>query len=389
MEPVLERLFPFHPQFPVLFPLRRLFSPILCAAFLLSSCGGSAIYAQNDERSPQSRNRPIRELRNTQQTNAVAIMVQEMQASLKTLPWDELSTATQQKIRSVTAGNPLFHRMPQQTVYADPEIYNFLLRHPDLVTGFWEHLGAAQISLYEVKENHYLFKETIGTTAAVEVLHRTNDLCITYAKGEYRGPLMARAYQGDVILVLRTKFARDEMNEPMIVCDLDIFVQFNSAGVDVLAKLFFAMFTKVMDGNFEVAISFINQVSRAAAHNTAVLKSTAEEISSIRPSVFVEFCDVVDRAAMRYARRNQRVPLVVASQRTLPVSPSETNPQDVVFSVKPSADWEMDHFVDSPLLPLTAIREESPGELNVPKPLEGSVEYAVPKLPGKNLGRNL
>ena len=310
-----------------------------------------------------------------------------MQASLKTLPWDDLSTATQQKIRSVTTGTPLFHRMPQQTIYADPEIYHFLLRYPDLVTGFWEHLGAAHLSLYEIKEDQYLFKETIGTTALVEVLHRTNDLCITYAKGEYRGPLMAKALQGDVILILRTKCTRDEMNEPMIECNLDIFVQFNSVGVDVLAKLFFAAFTKVMDGNFEVSTSFISQVSRAAAHNTAVLKSTAEEIPSIRQSIFVEFCEVVDRAAMRYARRNQSVPLAIARQRTSIASPSETKPQDVILSMKPPTDWEVDHFPDSPPLPPKSpnmtIYEESAGELNGPKPLESSVEYAVPKLPGK------
>jgi hypothetical protein len=358
------------PKIPVFFRLRSLFSPILCAAFLLSSWSGSVIYAQNDTTNPQNRNRSLREARNAQQANSVAVMVQEMQASLKTLPWDELSTVTQQKIRSVTTGTPLFHRMPQQTIYADPEIYNFLLQHPDLVTGFWEHLGAAHLSLHEIKDNQYLFKETIGTTAVVEVLHQTNDLSITYAKGEYRGPLMAKVYQGDVILVLRTNYARDDMNEPMIVCNLDVFVQFNSAGVDVLAKLFFAAFAKVMDGNFEVATSFISQVSRAAAHNTAALKDTAEEIPSIRQSILVEFCEVVDRAAMRYSRRNQPVPLAIARQQTPPASPSETKRQDVVLSVQPPTDY-------------TSFRDESTRELNVPKHLEGSVEYAVPKLPPK------
>ena len=384
----IGRLSTFHPQNSVFFHFYRLFSPIVCAVFLLfTGWSSSAIYAQLDAKSPQ--NWAGREARNVQPANPAAVMMREMQASLKTLPWDELSPAVQKKIKSVTSGTPLFHRMPQQTIYADPEIYHFLLRHPELITGFWEHLGAAHLSLYEIKADQYIFKETIGTTAVVEVLHRTNDLCIAYAKGEYRGPLMSKSYQGDVILVLRTQFARDEMNEPMVVCNLDTFVQINSLGADVLAKLFFAALTKVMDSNFEVSMSFVSQVSSAAAYNAAALKSTTEEISSIRQSICVEFCEVVDRAAMRFVRRNQPMSLAASQQRTPLSGLPETNPRDFVLSVKPPADWEMDHFVDSPQLPYTTVRYERTGELNVPKPLEGSVEYAVPKLPVKSHGRSL
>jgi hypothetical protein len=300
--------------------------------------------------------------------------MRETQASLQKLPWSDFSPAVQAKIKSVVSGTPLFHRMPQQTIYADPEIYNFLLQHPDLVIGFWEQLGVTQLSLQEVKENHYVLKETAGTTANVEILHRTNDLCIIYGRGEYRGPLLSKAYLGNVILVLRTKFTRDEANEPMVICDLDSFVQIHSVGADVLAKLFFTSLTKVADSNFEVATLFAGQVSKAASRNNASLKTTAEEITSIRHEVYVDFCDVVDRVALRYARRNQPVPLTAAKQ-TQPVGLSRMEERDFRLSTKPPADWGMDHFFDT-------VRYESGGELNVPKPLDTSDRgHAVPKLP--------
>jgi len=309
-------------------------------------------------------------------------MMQEMQASLKKLPWNELSPTIQTKIKHVVAGAPLFRRLPQQTVYADPEIYHFLLQHPDVVIGFWEHWGATQLSLREVKENHFVLKETTGTAAAVEVLYRTNDLCIVYAKGEYRGPLIAKPYHGEVLLFLRTQFTRDSMNEPMVVCDLDAFVQINSLGADVLAKLFFTSLAKVADSNFEVTVSFVSQVSKAASHSNTALKGSAEEIASIRQDVYEEFCDVVDRTAMRFARRNQPTPLANQQRQNHRAEPPEES-RDLLLSLsKPPADWGMDHFYDSPLPFNEEVNNENADRLRIPKSIESNLsEESVPKLP--------
>ena len=225
--------------------IRQYFS-IWCAVFLLVGMNNSVIYAQFDVRSLHNRNaRGVQNAQNAPPANSTAEALRTMQESRQNLPWNALPPAAQTKIRSVVSGNPLFHRMPQQTFYADPEMYNFLLRHPDVVIGFWEHLGATQLSLREIREDQYILTETGGTTASVEILYRSYDLCIIYARGEYRGPLMARSYQGDAILVLRTQFARDEANEPVVISDLDTFVQINSLGVDLLAKLFFTSLTKI------------------------------------------------------------------------------------------------------------------------------------------------
>jgi hypothetical protein len=247
--------------------------------------------------------------------------------------------------------------------------------------GFWEQLGATQISLREVRENRYVLKEMTDTTASVEVLHRTNDVCIVYAKGEYRGPLLAKSYQGEVILVLRTQLSRDETNEPMVVCDLDAIIQINSLGADVLAKLLFASLTKIADNNFEISASFVSQISKAASRNTAALKATAEEITSVRQEVCSDFCDIVDRAAIRYARRNKPVPLAIAHERSRSLELARVESQDFMISSKPPDDWEMDHFFDSPFTPFTAGYENT-HELNVPRPLDPhSTGNIIPKLP--------
>ena len=360
----------------MVFRLVRQLSSILFAALLIGGWCSSTIYAQSDLRSPQNRN--ARDARNPQQANPVAVAIREMQTSLQKLPWQELTPAAQTKIKSVVADAPLCHRMPRQKIYADPEIYQFLLQHPEMIIGFWEQLGVTQLSLHAVRENQYVLRETDGTVAAVEVLYQTNDLCIIYARGEYRGPLLAKSYQGDVLLVLRTQYARDDMNEPVAVCDLDTFIQINSLGADMLAKLFFSSLTKVADSNFEITIAFVGQVSGAASRTPNALKSTVEDITSVRQEVCTDFCDVVDRVAMRFVRRNQPALLPAARQRTQTVVQPQVNPHDFVLSTRPPADWEMDHFFVSP-----HIASPQPSyELSVPKSVEsGRLDNTVPPLP--------
>ena len=369
-----------NPPKPVFFYFVRHFVPILCITSVLNVWCCSDTYAQlADGRSRQTQNN--RETRTTQTTNPAQVMMQEMQDSLKKLPWNELSPATQTKIKHVASGSPLFRRFPQQSVYADPEIYTFLLRHPDMVIGFWEHWGATQLSLREVREDCYLLKETTGTSATVEVLYRTQDVCIVYAKGEYRGPLITKAYPGEVILILRTQLTRDSMNEPMIICDLDALVQINSLGADVLAKMFFTSLAKIADSNFEVTVYFVSQVSKAASHNAAALKGSAEEILSIRQEIFSDFCDVVDRVAMRFARRNQPTPLA-SKPRELP----RGNADVFLSQSQAPEDWGMNHFYDSSQPFREEMSYENAAELSAPKSIEANhskntVRYAVPKLP--------
>jgi len=289
--------------------------------------------------------------------------------------------------------------MPQQRVYTDPEIYQFLLRHPDMVIGFWEQLGATQLSLREVRENQFVLRETGGTVAAIEVLHRTDNISIVYARGEYRGPLLSTPYQGEVILVLRTQYTRNEMNEPVVIADLDAFIQINSLGVDMLAKLFFASLARVADSNFEVTVSFISQVSRTASRNPETLKEATEEITSIRQEVGAEFLDVVDRVAMRFARRNQPTPHPMVQHRApqpIAVQPITVQPrashQDFALSSRPPAEWGMDHVFDASQLNslrfvapqpfYEPVRFENTGELTAPRQIEsGRSPNAVPRLP--------
>jgi hypothetical protein len=156
----------------------------------------------------------------------------------------------------------------------------------------------------------------------------------------------------------------------------------------MLVKLFFAFLAKIADSNFEVTMSFVCQVCKAASRFPLSVKDAAEEVTSIREDVCVDFCDVVDRVAMRSARRNQPVFSPIARQRTQPVAVQPRGDlQDFALSSRPPADWGLDHVFDSSQFEMSLsfdepVGNESTGVLSVPRRIEPKRTGTAPKLPG-------
>lgn len=292
----------------------------LAALFSFSFCE-TAIFAQNRQntslKSNQTTNQHVQSsISQNQRTPRASASERvsagfsyedEMRDCMKRIPWEDLSTESRRKIQSVARQHSLFRRMPTQAVYCDPEVYQYLLEHPDLVVGFWERLGATEISVKEIKEDNYLMRETTGTVATVEVLHRTKNHCIVYAKGQYRAPFLARGIDGETVLFLRNRFGRDKDNEPFVVCALDAFIKIDNAGADFLAKLFATSLGKIADSNFEQTAAFVGHVSDASAVNAESVKAVSRQVRGVRKEVREDFVDVIDRVCMRTANREGRM----------------------------------------------------------------------------------
>ena len=269
---------------------------IFLFAFFAASVG---TFAEEKQTRRSERNRETR--------NTAATVDDSLEDSLRRIPWDSLSSTAKAKIKPVIASHSIFRRLPQQVVYTDSEIYQFLIEHPDIVVGFWEKLGVTQISLRELSEDRFLMKETSGTTAVAEVLYRTQDLCVIYARGQYRGGLLAKPIDGETVLILRSRFFCGEDNEPYIVSQLDSFVRLDNVGADLIVKLLSNVLGKVADSNFEHTIGFVGNVSDAATNNSERVKELSSQMKGVRKDIRDDFSDVVDRVAARGVKRGTRV----------------------------------------------------------------------------------
>lgn len=253
------------------------------------------------------------------------------------IPWSSLDERSKRLIREVIDNKTFLRHLPRQVGYCDPEMYDFMISHPDVVVELWELLGVTQISLKETGPNKYLLKEGTATSSQVEVLYKSESLCIVYGSGEYEatlGPLVRRKINGDVILILKSRYGWDKENRPIVQSDLDAYVRIHNPGAEMLAKILLPVVGKIADSNFEQTVGFVMNISDAAQEDFDPLLEFAQRMDNVRPEVAEEFALVAEATFDREVDRY--VALATASQQPLGklVYPS-TSPAAVEASTIP------------------------------------------------------
>ena len=258
--------------------------------------------AQNTQRNePQTLPQGNRNAQLLEATNSQAAM----KTALEAIPWNRLSNPAKEKIQSVLSNKPLYRRLPQQSAYCEPVMYDFLLNHPDVVVAIWENLGVTQISLKEHgRPGVYQLRETVGSAGIIEVLYKTRNYCIAYSKGSYTAPFLPKPVVGETILILQSDFEQDEEGDPYVVTQLDAFVKVNNFGVEMFAKMLAPMLGRIADSNFEETIAFLGNVSEAAQANPEVIRRLALRLESIRKEVRDEFIQVAYHTAQLAINRS-------------------------------------------------------------------------------------
>lgn len=219
------------------------------------------------------------------------------QQAVKRIPWNQLSKNSQTKTKDIVNNYTIFRRMPQQAVYCYPEMYNFLLAYPHTVVSMWEQLGVTQIAVKEIGPDLYQMKETTGTVAELEVIYRSQNLCLIYGKGTYRGPVIKKAIDGDVLLILQSRFGKDKLGEPFVVSRMDAFVRIHNPGAELIAKLLTPVVGKIVDNNFEQTVAFVGNVSDASQFNPEIVHDMAVKLKGVHPEIKNQLRRTIDMVA--------------------------------------------------------------------------------------------
>ncbi len=141
----------------------------------------------------------------TQGTSSTAVR----KSAVQSIPFDKLDADSREKVNSVLSNVSIYRRLPVRVVNCDPDLYLFLVRHPDVVVNIWEILGVSQLQLRQTDIDTFRIVESEGTAATLEYLYHSRDLQIVYGKWTYTGPLLARKITGTCLAILKTGYAKD------------------------------------------------------------------------------------------------------------------------------------------------------------------------------------
>ncbi len=223
--------------------------------------------------------------------------------AIAALPVGELTAESRRKVMAVCENPSIYRRLPQKTVDCDPDLYRFLIRNPEVVVNIWQLMGFSNYSAQ--RKGPYLWKgdDGTGTQGDVELIYGTDDLHVMYGDGFYEGALLKRKITGRCVLILQSGFGQDAARRWLVGNRLDVFLQIDNAGADMIARTLAPWVGKVADTNFAESCKFAAKISQTAEQNGPGMQRLADKLANVEAEVRDQFArvsaGVQQRAAIR------------------------------------------------------------------------------------------
>lgn len=230
--------------------------------------------------------------------------------ALSVLPLDQLTAESRRKIMAVCESPSIYRRLPQKTIDCDPELYRFLIRNPEVVVNIWQLMGVVNMVAERIGPYAWKGDDSTGTRCEAELIYGTDNLHVLYCDGYYEGSLLKRKTTGRCVLILQSGYGQDTARRPLVGSRLDVFLQLDNVGADLIARTFSPWVGKVADSNFAESCKFAAKVSQTAESNGPGMQRLADKLTNCQPDVREGFARVSSGVQERAAQRSSADPAV-------------------------------------------------------------------------------
>jgi hypothetical protein len=259
--------------------VRRWLLPLIIAIMLTASIGRAA----DDAGAKANTSRAARE------------------EALRAIPFGHLGREARSKATRVVQDLSLYRRLPTKTIDCDPELYAFLVRHPEVVVNIWRVMGITQMQLDRLDATRYNVADGQGTKGHMEYLYSSPGTHLIYSEGTYDGPLYPRTVRGKCLLLLRTAQRRESNGRYTVIGQLDTFLSVENLGVEVLAKTFQPLVGKAADHNFTETANFVANLSHTAETNESGVLRLGRRLTGIDQATRDRFLELIAAVPQKYA----------------------------------------------------------------------------------------
>jgi hypothetical protein len=219
------------------------------------------------------------------------------------IPLANLQEPLRSRIHQVITRPTIYRRMPIEVVPCDPDLYVFLVRYPEVVVNMWQLMGITRVTIQRKAPYVYDAQDGAGTVSQVELVYGTRAKHLFLADGYYEGPLLPRRVTGRCVLLLRSDYRCDEGQHDHVTNQLDVFLQLDNTGAEIVARTLQPLLGRTADSNFVETVRFVSQVSHVAETNGPGVERLVTRLTNVEPSVRDRFSQLAttlhQRAVMR------------------------------------------------------------------------------------------
>ena len=238
-------------------------------------------------------------------------------SALACIPLKKLDEEARAKVDLVLSETSVFRRLPIRVVQCDPDMYLFLVRHPDIVVNIWEIMGICQVTVRQVDENKFTVVDKTGTRGTAEFLYSSPTTHIIYVEGVFEGAPLTIPARGRTLLVLKSGYVLEPDGRYYVTSRMDAFVQIEHGGIELLTRTFQPVVGRVVDINFLQTAGFLGSLSRTAEVDMRGMERLADKLTNVQPEVRHKFVQLSTQVARRAAQLPESNGLAGAGPVTL------------------------------------------------------------------------
>jgi hypothetical protein len=220
----------------------------------------------------------------------------DRETAIRSIPFSKLNEVSQRKVGQVVNSPSIFRSMPVEVVDCHPQLYLCLVRNPELIVSIWSLMGITNVKLERTGPFTFDADDGAGTVSTLELVYGTPRIHIVYATGSYKGPLLGRRLKGSCVLVLRTGYSPTTSQRQYVTNQLEVFLQLDNVGADLLARTLHPLVGKTADHNFAESTQFLGQVNYAAQTRPEKIRNLIARLERVDDDVLAKFTRVTDLA---------------------------------------------------------------------------------------------
>ncbi|RMF39334.1 MAG: hypothetical protein D6753_13960 [Planctomycetota bacterium] len=205
------------------------------------------------------------------------------------IPFHRLNGPTGEQIRAVVRNPSFFRRMPAQQIECDPEMFDFLVRRPEIMVNIWDVMGITRVTTRRIGPDSFVANDGMGTTCRCDLVYGTPGLHIYLGTGQYDGALAPRRVTGHCVCVLRSQASVDAEGRQIMTGTMDVFLKLDTLGADLITRTVGPFIVKTADYNFVETARFIGEIYMLCRQSPYVAQVLAQRLDKIDPQVRQEF----------------------------------------------------------------------------------------------------
>ena len=215
------------------------------------------------------------------------------QRSISQLPWEQISASSQKRIRDVLDNCAQFRRLPELVYEVRPDVYRYLVEHPDVAVSTWRVMGISKVQMWQTGPMEFEATAPDGSAGLADVLYRDQSQCLLLFDGTYNSPLLPRPITASGLVWLRYHYQPGKDGKTQVRQLMNVFVSFPSVTARAMALLASPITNVIMDRNaFEVSL-YARMMSQAAENDPDWFRQLAVQMDGVLPQRHQELTSLV------------------------------------------------------------------------------------------------